>query len=101
LTNNYGEAGAINFYGPGDGIPRALSGHNQYWLWGPGGYDGSIVIRVGGDLTRYQQRCAEVTVAATFGVPYAMPYEKDRPILLCRGMHPDLRHAWPEFKHIE
>jgi hypothetical protein len=101
MTNNYGEAGAINFYGPDDGLPRALSGHNQYWLWGPGGYDGSIVIRVGGDLTRYQQRCAEVTVAATFGVPYAMPYEQDRPILLCRGMHPDLRQAWPEFKHIE
>jgi hypothetical protein len=101
VTNNYGEAGAINFYGPDDGLPRALSGHNQYWLWGPGEYDGSIVIRVGGDLARYQQLCAEVTVAATFGVAYAMPYERDRPILLCRGMRQDLRRAWPDFKHIE
>jgi len=100
VTSNYGEAGAINFFGD-DGLPRALSGHNQYGLWGPGEHDGSVVIRVGGDLARYQQLCTEATVAATFGVPYAMPYERDRPILLCRGMHRDLRTAWSEFRHIE
>jgi hypothetical protein len=59
------------------------------------------VIRVGGDVVRYRELCAEVTVAATFGVPYAMPYERDRPILLCRGMHRDLRLAWSELLHIE
>jgi hypothetical protein len=101
LTGNYGEAAAINFFGSRDGLPRALSGHNQYGLWGPGEHDGSVVIRVGGDLERYRQLCREVTVAATFGVRYAMPYEQERPILLCRGMNRDLRTMWPEFRHIE
>jgi hypothetical protein len=100
ITNNYGEAGALNFYGPADGLPRALSGHNQYGLWGPGDHDGSIVIRVGGELARYRERCAEVTEAGRFGAPYAMPYERG-PILVCRGMHEDLRRAWPQFVHID
>jgi hypothetical protein len=42
-----------------------------------------------------------VTVAATFGVPYAMPYERDRPILLCRGFQGGLRSRWPELVHID
>ena len=33
---NYGEAGAIDFFGARDGLPRAVSGHNSYYLWGPG-----------------------------------------------------------------
>jgi 4-amino-4-deoxy-L-arabinose transferase-like glycosyltransferase len=35
LTSNYGEAGAIDRYGPAVGLPGAYSGHNNYWLWGP------------------------------------------------------------------
>jgi len=101
VTSNYGEAGAINFFGVDDGLPRARSGHNQYGLWGPGERDSSIVIRVDGDLARYQQICADATVAATFGVPYAMPYERDRPIVLCRGLRGGLRSLWPELVHID
>lgn len=101
VTTNYGEAGAINFFGADDGLPRARSGHNQYGLWGPGEHDSSVVIRVGGDLARYRQLCDDATVAATFGVPYAMPYEQDRPILLCRGLRGGLRSRWPELVHID
>lgn len=101
ITSNYGEAAAINFFGDRDGLPRALSGHNQYGLWGPADHDGSVVIRVAGDLARYRQLCGDVAIAASFGVPYAMPYEQDRPILVCRGMHRDLRAAWSDFEHIE
>jgi hypothetical protein len=35
LTGNYGEAGAIERYGPGDGLPPAYSGANNFWYWGP------------------------------------------------------------------
>lgn len=84
-----------------DGLPRARSGHNQYGLWGPGERDSSIVIRVGGDLAHYRQICADATVAATFGVPYAMPYERDRPIVLCRGLRGGLRSLWPQLVHID
>ena len=35
LAGNYGEAGAIDRYGPGDGLPSAYSGANNFWYWGP------------------------------------------------------------------
>ncbi len=35
LAGNYGEAGAIDYYGPALGLPKAISGHNNYYLWGP------------------------------------------------------------------
>jgi len=34
FTANYGEAGAIDRFGPSLGLPRAYSGHNTYWWWG-------------------------------------------------------------------
>lgn len=100
VTSNYGRAGALNFFGPADGLPRPISGHNQYWVWGPGENE-SVVIRVSGDLDGWRPRCADVRVAATFGVPYAMPYEQDRPILLCRGLLRSLKDTWSEFKHFD
>ena len=36
LTDNYSEAGAVDFYGPALGLPSAISGHNSFWLWGFG-----------------------------------------------------------------
>ena len=35
FANNYGEAGAIDYFGPKYGLPRAISNHQTYWLWGP------------------------------------------------------------------
>jgi 4-amino-4-deoxy-L-arabinose transferase-like glycosyltransferase len=45
LASNYGQAAAIDVYGREAGLPPALSGHNQYWLWGPRGFDGSVIIQ--------------------------------------------------------
>ena len=50
LGNNYGEAAAIDVFGRSLGLPPAISGHNNYYLWGPRGHDGSVVIRLGGKL---------------------------------------------------
>ncbi|UPJ46175.1 hypothetical protein IVB40_09435 [Bradyrhizobium sp. 40] len=44
---NYGEAAAIDVYGPAFNGPPAISGHNNYYLWGPRGFDGSVVLIVG------------------------------------------------------
>ena len=98
FTSNYGEAAAIDVYGKD--LPPALSGNNQYFLWGPRGYDGSVVIGINADPARWATICDSARVVARFGSsPYAMPYEVDRPIVLCRGMHPPLAQLWPAFKH--
>lgn len=98
FAQNYGEAGAIDFFGRG--LPPALSGNNQYYLWGPRGYDGSVVIAVNVDPAQWTSLCASARVVARTGdSPYAMPYERNRPIVLCRGMHPPLAQVWPQFKN--
>ena len=98
FASNYGEAAAIDFYG--NNLPPALSGNNQYYLWGPRGFDGSVVIAVNVDPVKWTLLCDSARVIARFGTsPYAMPYEHDRPIVLCHGMHPPLPALWPSFKH--
>jgi len=98
FASNYGEASAIDVYGRG--LPPALSGNNQYYLWGPRGYDGSLVIAVNVNPAKWSVMCDSAKVVASFGRSrYAMPYEVDRPIVLCRGMHPPLPLSWPQFKH--
>ena len=98
FASNYGEASAIDFYG--SNLPPALSGNNQFYLWGPRGYDGSLVVAVNADPVEWKTFCDSATVVARFGTsPYEMPYEHDRPIVLCRGMHPPLAQLWPRFKY--
>jgi hypothetical protein len=97
-TSNYGDASAINVYGKD--LPFAVSGNNQYYLWGPGNGDGSVVIAVNVDPAQWSPMCDSARVVAYTGnSPYAMPYEVHKPIVLCRGMHPSFAQQWPTFKH--
>lgn len=100
LASNYGEAAAIDFYGRAE-LPPAVSGQNQYYLWGPGGGDGNMIIHVGGDPERWRKLCQNLEIADTFGVPYAMPYENGRPIMICRGFRARLSATWARFKRFQ
>jgi hypothetical protein len=46
FTRNYGQAGAIERYGPEFGLPQPYSGHMSYWDWGPppDSADGNVVV---------------------------------------------------------
>ncbi len=101
VAGNYGEAGAINFYGGDDGLPRAASGHNQYYLWGPTVDDPVVILRVNGNVDRWKEFCEELSVPLRFGGDYVMPYEHDAPIIRCVGPKWSLREQWPTFKHYE
>jgi len=98
IASNYGEAAAIDVYGRSDGLPPALSGENQYFLWGTHGFDGDIVIHINGDPQRWRKLCKSVETAANFGVAYAMPYENGRPIFVCQGLLTPIAKIWPRFK---
>jgi 4-amino-4-deoxy-L-arabinose transferase-like glycosyltransferase len=98
FASNYGEAAAVDFYGRG--LPPALSGNNNYYLWGTHGFDGSLVIGINESTADWSSLCGSVQEAGRFGnSPFAMPYEVNRPIVLCRNMHPPLPQMWPRFKH--
>ena len=75
---------AIDVLSNDPAMPPTLSGHNQYWLWGPRDYDGTALIDVGGDLSDDQKLCTSATLLGQFHAPYIMPFE-DMDIILCLG----------------
>jgi hypothetical protein len=98
LASNYGQAAALDVYGREDNLPPALSGQNQYWLWGPRGYDGSLIIHVGGNIERWRPLCGSIETAGLSDNPYAMPYENGRPIFICRNLRMPLTRLWDRLK---
>jgi 4-amino-4-deoxy-L-arabinose transferase-like glycosyltransferase len=96
LAGNYGEAGAINLYGPQHGLPSAISGTNSFWSRGYGNPPPEVLIVVGfdRDFVDHYFHSAEL-VAHTFNrANVANEETTDHPdIFLCRG----LNLPWPEF----
>ena len=99
--NNYGEAAAIDVFGAPLGLPPALSGHNNYWVWGPQGHDGSVLIIIGGSAKHYADLFRSFSVAGHIDAPYAMPYETNKPIYVLRGLKMPMSRLWPQVKHFE
>ncbi|HTT00584.1 MAG TPA: glycosyltransferase family 39 protein [Steroidobacteraceae bacterium] len=99
--NNYGEAAAIDVLGRRLGLPPAIGGHNNYYLWGPRGHDGSVIIIIGGSTQHYADLFDSFEVAGRITTPYAMPYETDKPIYVLRGMKMPLQVHWPQVKHYD
>src|SRR5262245_37751758 len=97
-ASNYGEAGAIDFYGPRYGLPGAISGHNSYWLWGPGTRRAEIAITIGEDREDVEQTFMDVVEVDRTRAPYAMPYGDGLPIRLGRRPKADRATIWPRCK---
>ena len=72
--NTYAQAATIDYYGPGLGLPKAISGHQTYGLWGPRDYTGETVILVGISKQDAEEGFASVEVGAAVKVPYAPPW---------------------------
>ncbi|HEX7228293.1 MAG TPA: glycosyltransferase family 39 protein [Candidatus Binatia bacterium] len=98
FANNYGQAAAIDFFGPQYGLPKAISGHQNYFLWGPRNYTGEIMIVIGDTERGARDDFDSLTVAATLDNPYAYRYE-NRPILVGRGLKWNLQTEWSKAKN--
>jgi hypothetical protein len=98
FTKNYGQAGAIDYFGPALGLPHAISGHNNYFLWGPQQYTGEVVIAVGMPLDNLKPLFDQIELAATINNEYAIPEENNLPVYICRKPKITLQQAWPLLK---
>jgi Dolichyl-phosphate-mannose-protein mannosyltransferase len=99
LTGNYGEAGAIDLLGKRYGLPDAISGHNNYYLWGPRGYSGNVVISLGVPYQVLEQLFGEIQPAAIISNPYGMPVEDHLPVYICRQPKAPLAQMWPKLRY--
>lgn len=101
FASNYGEAGAIAFFGKKYKLPEPISGHNQYYLWGPRNYTGESMIVVAqtseADLLKLFN---SVTLADRTANKYSMPYENNLPIWICKKpKFESLEKFWSNLKN--
>lgn len=97
FANNYGEAGAIDFFGPRYGLPKAICNHQSYWLWGPRDYTGRTVIVLRSDGSGDRKNFATVEKAGRVEHPYSRRDEWFD-LFLCRGLKQPLPEFWPKMK---
>jgi hypothetical protein len=98
FAQDYGQAGAIDFFGPKYGLPQSLSGHQTWFLWGPGNYSGDCMIVLDDSRENLEKLWANVTYVGTSADnPYAL--EKQIDVFICRGKKFESWAAfWPNVK---
>jgi hypothetical protein len=98
FASNYGEAGAINHFGPSYGLPQAICAHQTYYFWGPPDFDGDTFIWL-----QWEREWLEPLFESVEQVGEHFNYwgmtEENRPIYLCRGLQIPLRQLWPQLKN--
>lgn len=98
-ASNYGEAGALNLYGPALGLPPPICAHQNHSFWGPPTTEPENLIWLQWDRQGVEDHCRSVEKAGEHFHQWGMA-EENRPIYLCRGLRHTLAEYWtPDFKH--
>ena len=101
LTSNYGEAGAVDRFGPADGLPAAYSGHMAFWYWGPPPAAATIAIVVGYPRSQLGF-CRSVQLAAFLNNHLDVnDNEQGAPVWICRQLRASWRAIWPSQRHFD
>ena len=101
LASNYGEAGALDLYGPGLRLPQSavVSPHLTYYYWAPARMSADVVIAVGYQRQDLEPLFADVTQVGTISNSYGVRnQEAGNPIFVCRSPRRPLWQAWPSLK---
>jgi hypothetical protein len=98
ISTNYGEAGALELYGPDLGLPRVYATHNSFHSWGPP--SDSITTYIGVFVSRrdLEQRFATVVEEGMQTCEYCTGPQQKIPIYVARGPQFNVRTVWPAFK---
>jgi hypothetical protein len=96
VGENYGEAGAMELYGPKLGLPRVVSAAGSYWFFGPGEKPGTVVISLGVTREDLEKFYGTVTPAGRVLNDWGVPEEQDVSIYV--GEHPKgtIQQLWPK-----
>jgi hypothetical protein len=97
FAENYGDAGAIDFYGPKYGLPRAVCAHQSNWFWGPRGYDGKSMLLVGSDGRGLGKKFRNYRVVGHVDHAYSR-LDEHFDLYLAEGLNWNLQTIWPKLK---
>jgi 4-amino-4-deoxy-L-arabinose transferase-like glycosyltransferase len=101
VTENYGEAGAVDRFGGAFGLPRAFSGHNGFGEWGPPPPGARSIVTVGiswlrlGTYFRGCHHAGQVTNAD--GIDNE---ERGALIAVCAAPRESWAALWPRIRHL-
>jgi hypothetical protein len=95
IGENYGEAGAIDFYGQRLGLPPAVSAAGSYWFFGPGDKPGNVVITLGVSREDLEKFCGTVTAAGRITNDWTVEEEQDVSVYVCEHPNVTLQALWP------
>jgi 4-amino-4-deoxy-L-arabinose transferase-like glycosyltransferase len=103
LASNYGEASALSQLAAPGRLPQVISGHNNYYLWGPGACTGEVLIGIGYPPGDFTGTYADVALAVTQRCQYCVSFERELPIVVAfNPTNPvDLARLWPSVKHYD
>jgi len=101
LARNYGEAGAIDRYGPALGLPHAYSGHNAYGSWGPPPDGRAPVIAIGLRPRELATQLRGCRVAARIDNRVGVDNEEQgKTVMVCREPRHPWSRQWPRLRHL-
>ena len=96
-ATNYGEAGAIDYYGHSLGLPNAICGCGTYWFFGPGTKPGTVLVTIGVAEAALRGFYGDVTPAGRLVDTLAVPEEQDVPLVVSTEPKTTLQALWPRF----
>jgi hypothetical protein len=100
-TSNYGEAGALVQFGGRYHLPPPISGHNAFYLWGPQGCTGQVLITINIAPQDAAQWFSSVTLAARTSCAACVDFENHAPILILRQPKFPFAVIWALSKHYD
>jgi hypothetical protein len=100
MARNYGEAGAIDYFGPRHGLPRAVCVSGSYWYFGPGELPGEVVVSIGLTPDDVRGLFQSVEIVDYADNRWGVPEERHIPIMICHSPHKSLQELWPQFRGI-
>ncbi|MFJ3404756.1 glycosyltransferase family 39 protein [Promicromonospora sp. NPDC090134] len=102
LTQNYGEAGAVDRYGPELGLPAVYSGHNELWEYGPPPASSTVALVLTEAPGAWDSRFEECAVRGRLDNGVGVDNEEQGvSILECRGPADGWDALWPELRHLD
>jgi 4-amino-4-deoxy-L-arabinose transferase-like glycosyltransferase len=98
---SYGQAGAVERFGPARGLPPVISNHNTYHLWSAGHTDSDVLVAAGAREAELRQLYRDVTIARVHHCTYCMSWRDGMPIFVARGPRVPLSSVWPALRKFE
>jgi hypothetical protein len=99
--DNYGQTAAIDYFRAELPLPPAVSGHNNYALWGPGECSGQVILFLARDSLQAARVFATFEPVRVHRCTDCLPSENNLTIWVGRDLIEPLPALWPSLTHYD